>query len=61
MTYKNYGENLRPAGGVEVFFPNFLRLIRLIDLVSKFPAFHSSAAVAYQCITGIFWNSDFYF
>ena len=31
MTYKKYGENLRPAGGVEVFFPNFLRLIRLVE------------------------------
>jgi hypothetical protein len=31
MTYKNYGEKLRPTGGVEVFFPNFLRLIRLVE------------------------------
>ena len=31
MTYENYGENLRPTGGVEVFFPNFLRLIRLVE------------------------------
>ena len=31
MTYKNYGENLRPTGGTEVFFPNFLRLIRLVE------------------------------
>jgi len=31
MTYKNYGEILRPAGGREVFFPNFRRLIRLVE------------------------------
>jgi hypothetical protein len=31
MTYKNYGENLRATGGREVFFPNFLRLIRLVE------------------------------
>ena len=31
MTYEKYGENLRPARGVEVFFPNFLRLIRLVE------------------------------
>ena len=31
MTYEKYGENLRPAGGREVFSPNFLRLIRLVE------------------------------
>jgi hypothetical protein len=31
MTYKNYGENPRATGGMEVFFPNFLRLIRLVE------------------------------
>ncbi len=31
MTYKNYGENLRATEGREVFFPNFLRLIRLVE------------------------------
>jgi hypothetical protein len=31
MAYKNFGENLRPTGGREVFFPNFLRLIRLVE------------------------------
>ena len=31
MAYEKYGENLRPTGGVEVFFPNFLRLITLAE------------------------------
>jgi hypothetical protein len=31
MTYKNYSENLRPAGGGEVFSPNYVRLIRLAE------------------------------
>jgi hypothetical protein len=31
MAYEKYGENLRRTGGVEVFFPNFLRLIRLVE------------------------------
>jgi hypothetical protein len=31
MAYEKYGENLRPTGGVEVFFPNFLRLITLVE------------------------------
>jgi len=31
MTYENYGENLRPAGGGEVFFPNYVRLTRLVE------------------------------
>jgi hypothetical protein len=31
MAYEKYGENLRPAGGREVFLPNFLRLIRLVE------------------------------
>ena len=31
MTYKKYGENLRPAGGREVFFPNYRRLNRLVE------------------------------
>jgi hypothetical protein len=31
MAYEKYGENLRPTGGVEVFFPNFLRLNRLVE------------------------------
>ena len=31
MTFKKYGENLRPTGGREVFFPNFARLIRLVE------------------------------
>jgi hypothetical protein len=31
MAYEKYGENLRPTGGVQVFFPNFLRLIRLVE------------------------------
>jgi len=31
MAYKKYGENLRPTGAREVFFPNYLRLIRLVQ------------------------------
>jgi hypothetical protein len=31
MAYEKYGENLRPTGGVQVFFPNFLRLFRLVE------------------------------
>ena len=31
MTYKKYGEDLRATGRREVFFPNFLRLIRLVE------------------------------
>jgi hypothetical protein len=31
MTFEKYGENLRPTGGREVFFPNFPRLIRLVE------------------------------
>jgi hypothetical protein len=31
MAYEKYGENLRPTGGVEVFFFNFLRLITLVE------------------------------
>ena len=31
MAYEKYGENPRATGGSEVFFPNFLRLIRLVE------------------------------
>ena len=31
MAYKKYGENPRPTGAREVFFPNYLRLIRLVQ------------------------------
>jgi hypothetical protein len=31
MPYKKYGKNLRTTGGREVFFPNYLRLIRLVE------------------------------
>jgi len=32
MSYKNYGKNLRTTGGREVFFPNYLGLIRLVEM-----------------------------
>jgi hypothetical protein len=32
MAYEKYGENLRPTRGVEVFFPNFLRLITFVEM-----------------------------
>lgn len=32
MPYKKYGENLRATGATEVFFPNYLRLIRLVQM-----------------------------
>jgi hypothetical protein len=32
MSYKNYGENLRATRGREVFFPNYLRLIRFMKV-----------------------------
>jgi hypothetical protein len=31
MPYEKYGENLKATGGREVFFPNYLRLIRLLE------------------------------
>jgi len=30
MTYKNYGENIRPMEDVKVIFTNYVRLIRLV-------------------------------
>ena len=30
--YKKYGKNLRATGGREVFFPNYLKLIRLVQI-----------------------------
>jgi hypothetical protein len=32
IAYKKYGENIRATGATEVFFPNYLRLIRLIQM-----------------------------
>ena len=32
ISYKKYGGNLRATGGRELFFPNYLRLIRIVQM-----------------------------